>query len=90
MICPDYANAYSGLDANTRPVMTFGELLRFLEEARVGHVSPTAVHLALEDMCANGTVWRVLRAGKMPLYALCRRIEFRSKMRRMGCPSTYD
>lgn len=89
MIVPDYANAFSGLDAHERPIMTFGELMTFLTNADLGYVSAAAVYVALEEMCKCGSVWRLLRPGKVPLYALCRRIEFRARMRRQGCLSTY-
>lgn len=94
-VWPDYANAYSALDAHECPLLTFREMMAFLQAA--GETpNATRIAYALYEMCNAGSVWRLVREGQPPLYALERRVRFRRDLKRQQqpprrpppCPST--
>lgn len=79
MVIPDFANAYSALDAHWTPLATFGELLDFLSEAGE-RVAPNRVYAAICEYQRNGAVLALHRWGHAPRYALRTRLVFRRSL----------
>jgi hypothetical protein len=76
VVLPDYASAYSALEAYDRPLATLGELIVFMRSAGE-YVEPHRMYQAILDYQREGSVLCLHRWGFAPRYALRERLVFR-------------